>query len=64
MVAGHIVIFFLLGLIFILNSVYVAPVSIAFAVGIYLLELFVALVQAYIFTMLSSLFIGMAAHPH
>lgn len=64
MVAGHIVIFFLLGLIFILGSVYVAPVSIGFAVGIYLLELFVAVVQAYIFTMLSSLFIGMAAHPH
>ena len=68
MVAGHIVIFFLLGLIFILNSIWVAPVSIAFAGGIYLLELFVALVQAYVFTMLSSLFIGMAVatghHDH
>jgi len=63
MLAGHIVIFFLIALT-VLISVYVAPVSIAFALGIYLLELFVALVQAYVFTMLSSLFIGMAAHAH
>ncbi len=63
MLAGHIVIFFLIALT-VLISVYVAPVSIAFALGIYLLELFVALVQAYVFTMLSSLFIGMAAHSH
>jgi F-type H+-transporting ATPase subunit a len=63
MVAGHIVILFLLALT-VLISVYMAPVSIAFALGIFLLELFVALVQAYVFTMLSSLFIGMASHAH
>ncbi len=64
MIAGHIVIFFLLGLIFLIHAA-VAPVSIAFALGIFMLELFVALVQAYVFTMLSSLFIGMAAsHSH
>ena len=61
MVAGHIVIFFLIGLIFILKTAWLALVSVPFAFGIYLLELFVALVQAYVFTMLSSLFIGMAA---
>ncbi|MGC4122767.1 MAG: F0F1 ATP synthase subunit A [Myxococcales bacterium] len=59
MVAGHIVIFFLLGLIFIMKSVWLAPVSVPFAFAIYLLEIFVALVQAYVFTMLSALFIGM-----
>ena len=64
MIAGHIVIFFLLGLIFLLGSIWVAPVSVAFALAIYLLEIFVALIQAYIFTMLSAVFIGMAAHPH
>jgi F-type H+-transporting ATPase subunit a len=64
MIAGHIVIYFLLGLIFILGSVLIAPLSVAFALGIYLLEIFVAVVQAYIFTLLSALFIGMAAHPH
>jgi len=63
MVAGHIIILFLLSLT-VLLSLYVAPVSVAFALGIFLLELFVALVQAYVFTMLSSLFIGMAAHSH
>jgi F-type H+-transporting ATPase subunit a len=68
MLAGHIVIFFLLGLIFILGNVLVAGVSVPFAMAIYFLELFVALVQAYIFTMLSSLFIGMGVaighHEH
>ena len=60
MLAGHIVIFFLLGLIFIFGNPALAFVSVPFAMGIYFLELFVALVQTYIFTMLSSLFIGMA----
>jgi len=62
MIAGHVVILSLIGLIFIMGSIFVAPVSIVFALFIYLLELLVALIQAYIFTMLSSLFIGMAAH--
>jgi F-type H+-transporting ATPase subunit a len=62
MIAGHIVILALIGLIFFMATPYVAPVSIAFAVFIYLLEILVALIQAYIFTMLSSLFIGMAVH--
>ncbi|MBI3184467.1 MAG: F0F1 ATP synthase subunit A [Myxococcales bacterium] len=58
MLAGHIVIFFLLGLIFLLHPG-MAAFSVPLAIGIYFLELFVALVQAYIFTMLSALFIGM-----
>ncbi|VAX24969.1 ATP synthase F0 sector subunit a [hydrothermal vent metagenome] len=62
MTAGHIIIFSLIGLIFILKTYYVAPVSIAFALFIYLLEILVALIQAYIFTMLTALFIGMAVH--
>ncbi len=62
MIAGHVVILSLLGLIFILQTALVAPVSIAFAIFIYLLELLVALIQAYIFTILTSLFIGMAVH--
>ena len=60
MMAGHIVIFFLLGMIFIFGSVFVSPLSVAIAVAMYLLEIFVALLQAYVFTMLSSVFIGMA----
>jgi len=62
MVAGHVVILSLIGLIFIMKTLYVAPVSVGFALFIYLLEILVSLIQAYIFTMLSSLFIGMAVH--
>lgn len=67
MLAGHIVIFFLLGLIFMIGHPAVAVASVPFAMGIYLLELFVAFVQAYVFAMLSALFIGMGVamgHHH
>jgi F-type H+-transporting ATPase subunit a len=60
MIAGHIVIFSLIGLIFIMHTIYVAPVSVGFTLFIELLELLVAFIQAYIFTMLTALFIGMA----
>lgn len=62
MTAGHVVILSLIGLIFIMRTIYFAPISVGFALFIYFLELLVALIQAYIFTMLSSLFIGMAVH--
>ncbi len=62
MVAGHIVIFSLLGLIFIMHTIYVAPVSVGFTLFIEMLEILVALIQAYVFTMLTALFIGMAKH--
>ena len=42
----------------------VSVASILGAVALSLLELFVAFLQAYIFTFLSALFIGMAVHPH
>lgn len=62
MTAGHIIIYALISLIFVMQSYFIAPVSIGMALFIYLLEILVALLQAYIFTMLSSLFIGMAVH--
>jgi F-type H+-transporting ATPase subunit a len=62
MTAGHVIILSLIGLIFIMKTLYFAPVSVGFALFIYFLEMLVALIQAYIFTMLSSLFIGMAIH--
>ena len=70
MLAGHIVLFSLIGLIFILGHVAVSVVAVPFGVFIYLLELFVAFLQAYIFAMLSALYIGMGVamshdeHPH
>lgn len=42
----------------------VAPASILGATALCLLELLVAFIQAYVFTFLSALFIGMAVHPH
>ena len=67
MLAGHIVLAVILG--FTLQAVgivtyLVTPASIVGSVAISLLELFVAFLQAYIFTFLAALFIGSAAHPH
>jgi F-type H+-transporting ATPase subunit a len=63
MTAGHIVIVSLIGLAFLFKSLLVGTfVSVPFALFINLLELLVAFLQAYIFTMLSALFIGMMAH--
>ena len=61
MTAGHIIILSLIFISFILKSyVVAATVSVPFAIFIYLLELFVAFLQAFVFTMLSALFIGLA----
>jgi F-type H+-transporting ATPase subunit a len=64
MVAGHFVILALIGLIYALDSQLIAIASVPMALAIFLLELFVAFVQAYIFTMLSSLFIGAGVVHH
>lgn len=45
-------------------QIVVVPSVIGASVGIYLLELLVAFIQAYVFTFLSALFIGAAIHPH
>lgn len=63
MTAGHVIILALFGMIFMFHDEAVALVAVPFAAAVYLLEIFVALVQAFIFTLLSALFIGMAAHP-
>ena len=60
---GHVVILSLLGLIFVLGIVF-APVSIAFSLFINLLELLVAFIQAYIFTILVAVFASMGMHDH
>ncbi len=61
MTAGHIIILSLIFISFILKSYIVAAaVSVPFAIFIDLLELFVAFLQAFVFTMLSALFIGLA----
>lgn len=58
--AGHIIILSLMALIFIFETAWVAPVSVAFSFFILLIEIVVTAIQAYIFTVLSALYIGMA----
>jgi F-type H+-transporting ATPase subunit a len=52
-----------MGFIFLFKSFVAAGISVAAATAIYMLEIFVALLQAYVFTFLTAVFMGMAAHP-
>ncbi len=62
--AGHIIVLSLISLIFIFGTLGIAPVSVAFVLFMDVLELLVAFLQAFIFTLLTSLFIGMAVEEH
>jgi F-type H+-transporting ATPase subunit a len=68
--AGHIIILGFMSLIFIFGSMKsylglsVAPVSVAFGIFMGFLELLVAFIQAYVFTLLSALYFGMAIEEH
>ncbi len=71
MLSGKIMIISILGLIFIFADFFgpvagygVSIISVALTVVLYALKVFVALLQAYIFTLLSAVFIGMAAEDH
>jgi F-type H+-transporting ATPase subunit a len=68
MFAGHVVLAVILGFILLARETslfyLVMPASIIGVILLSLLELFVAFLQAYIFTFLSALFIGSAVHPH
>lgn len=64
MVAGHTVLFSLMGLLFLFQSIIIAPAIVGFATFINLLELLVAFLQAYIFTMLTAIFVGLAVGEH
>jgi F-type H+-transporting ATPase subunit a len=59
MVSGHVVLLALISLIFTFGSWVLVPAPILIAVSISVLELFVAFLQAFIFTLLSSVFIGL-----
>ena len=71
MVAGHLVILNLIGLIFVISGTFgtvagygTAIPAVLLTVFVYSLELLVAFIQAYVFTVLSALFIGMATAEH
>ena len=58
--AGHIIILSLMSLVFIFKSEFIAPVSVGFSLFIMIIEIVVVAIQAYIFTVLSALYIGSA----
>ena len=64
MTAGHIVVLALIGMIFSFKSYAIGLAPLAMAIAINLLELFVAFLQAFIFTLLSSVFIGQIREAH
>jgi F-type H+-transporting ATPase subunit a len=59
MTAGHVVLLALISLIFTFGSWFVAPAPVLMGVAISMLEIFVAFLQAFIFTLLASVFIGL-----
>jgi F-type H+-transporting ATPase subunit a len=70
MSGGHMVVLSFMGLLFFLASIWgsaggwgAAPIAVGFAVFIMIIEAFVALLQAYIFTQLSIIFVNMSVHP-
>lgn len=62
--AGHIIVLSLISMIFIFKSIFVAVPSLLMVLFMDCIELLVAFLQAYIFTLLSALFIGMAMPEH
>ena len=63
MTAGHIVLFALIGLVIVFKHYFASLISVPFGLFVFFLELLVATIQAYIFTLLSALFIGMSVNP-
>ncbi|MEE9163124.1 MAG: F0F1 ATP synthase subunit A [Candidatus Neomarinimicrobiota bacterium] len=63
MTAGHIAMLAILAPIFIMANPWIGVGSVALNVGITFLEMIIALVQAYVFTLLSAVFIGGAINP-
>ena len=64
MTAGHMLVLSIMGMIFVLQSYFMGVASVAMASALMILELFVAFLQAYIFAMLTSVFIGLIRHAH
>ena len=62
--AGHIIILSLIALVFIFESVYMGPVSVLFGLFMNMVELLVAFIQAFVFTLLSAIYFGLASEEH
>ena len=69
MTAGHTLVLSLLGIIFLfanltIGKFVIAGASLSMVLAVLLLEVFVAFLQAYIFAMLTAVFIGLIRHAH
>jgi len=64
MIGGHVAILVILLLVLKFNSIAIGPVAVLVDLAISALEIFVAVLQAYIFSFLSALFIGIAMKKH
>jgi F-type H+-transporting ATPase subunit a len=69
MTAGHFVILSLLGVIFLFGQAQgwnwgIGAITALLVVGVMCLEIFVAFLQAYVFALLSAVFIGLIQHEH
>lgn len=62
--AGHIILLSIVGLIFTLGTTWVGIISVPFGAFMFLLKLLVAFLQAYIFTLLSAIYLGAAVESH
>ena len=62
--AGHVVLMSIIGLMFIFKNWIGSPLSFFLAFALSIIELLVAALQAYIFTMLSALYFGFAVEEH
>jgi F-type H+-transporting ATPase subunit a len=62
--AGHIIVLSVISMIFIFKSIFMSVPSLVMVIFMDFIELLVAFLQAYIFTLLSALFIGLAMPEH
>ena len=62
--SGHIILLSIISLIFILKTAWVGVISVPFGAFMFLLKLLVAFLQAYIFTLLSAIYLGTAVDSH
>ncbi len=63
MLAGHVIIFVFLGFSIMFDTLYVVPLSLPMAVVMMTLEVLFSAIQAYVFAVLSAMYIGAAIHP-
>jgi F-type H+-transporting ATPase subunit a len=64
MTAGHVILLSMLGILFYFNNFLLSPATSGFSLFVYALELLVAFIQAYLFTVLTAIFTGLAIGDH